>query len=604
MTDTPLSPLQILEMFKENHPDLNSIEKILDFTEEDFVNEFTSPGQETFGGDKRKARQAYRSAQRIQEQIPLLWANLREIGSPVLQNTLFNNIPDSFIEHFNSIPAYKNLFGNLDYTVRDPARSILSPAAYFVDLLRFTEKNITSKKKNPDIPPDHTLEKRQPRLFRLSLDKENTYDLVPYIDLVNEVLEDIVRDPAQPDKSPYQILEEANFPIDLPFHLPLEEVRIYLQQLKISLEKIYRLFSYIGQDAFKDLRPQSGAGAALKSEDSQKIYTLLQKQLIIDYKGSLTIAFPPNGANFRLNLADGQDNYNEYEASIIKQLQKYQKFDVEIAREILALSPREYQLLRNEIESEKQTTPTSKAKAESIVKLEDIYVLKDLDGKTIDILAQGKGSLEDIETFIEITKLTHKQLNELLYLDLSNEEIQAGLARLHFINNTGESKPELYITPNVKRPIISSIDPVNEKSITELNQRIFPELLRSIFTKKGVVLSDSVTIKVNTPNQEWEITNALNAKIYSIRARSDKQLEITKSEKIFEKDDTLNTISSSLNIKIIPDEIKKELTKKKIDILGSEKLQVLSANERWQLENPKTLKTSRRTLLSLSRLMR
>lgn len=104
----PLTPIQTLEMFKESHPDLNSIEKILEFSEDDFVKEFT--GREPFNGDIRKARQAYRAAQRIQEQIPLLWANLREIGSPVLKNALFNNIPESFIEHFNFIPAYNTEF--------------------------------------------------------------------------------------------------------------------------------------------------------------------------------------------------------------------------------------------------------------------------------------------------------------------------------------------------------------------------------------------------------------------------------------------------------------------------------------------------------------
>jgi hypothetical protein len=271
-----LSPIQTLEMFKESHPDSNNIEKILDYSEESFITTFID--REPFNGDIRKARQAYRAAQRVQEQITLLWANLKDIGSPVLKEALFNNIPQSFIDYFNSIPAYNRLFGNLDFIESDHSRSIFGPAAYFVDLLRFIEKNIIKNDKN-SIPPRHELEKRQPRLFRLPLDKENTFNPVPYIDLVTEALEDIVRRPDEPEKSPYQVLEEAKFPMQLPLHLPLEEIRLYLKQLKISLEEIYRLFSLVVCQAY---------------------------------------------------------------------------FDEAIAREILALSPREYQLLGNEITSREE----------------------------------------------------------------------------------------------------------------------------------------------------------------------------------------------------------------------------------------------------------
>jgi len=279
-------------MFKESHPDLNSIEKIVNFSEEEFTTTFID--RKPFNGDIRKARQAYRAAQRIQEQITLLWANIREIGSPVLKDALFNNIPETFIEHFNSIPAYNRLFGNLDFIENDHSRSIFGPAAYFVDLLRFIEKEIVNKKdtKNPlelsnKILPDHRLEKRHPRLYRIPLDKENTFNLVPYIDLVNEVLEDIVR---KPEKSPYQVLEEAKFPMQLPFHLPLEEIRLYLEQLKISLQEIYQLFSIVGQDSFKGLIKNN---KELTSDDSKSISSTMRLIFLsgktIDYYYKLSV---------------------------------------------------------------------------------------------------------------------------------------------------------------------------------------------------------------------------------------------------------------------------------------------------------------------------
>jgi hypothetical protein len=219
-TQNTLSSLEALEMFREYHADLSSVEKIIAITEPEFVKQYAT---DFFKGDTRKARQAYSEAKRIHEQVVLLWANIKDtVASPHLQEALFNNIPDTFIKHQQSIPGYDRLFGNLDFIECDHCRSIFGPAAYFVDLLRFIEKNIPKD----NIPTGHCLESRQPRLFRIPLDRENTYNLIPYIDLINEVLEDIVRASDKPN--PYQVVEDASFPMQLPFHLPLEEIRTYL----------------------------------------------------------------------------------------------------------------------------------------------------------------------------------------------------------------------------------------------------------------------------------------------------------------------------------------------------------------------------------------
>lgn len=172
--ETQLSPRDALEMFREGHADLNSIEAILAIPEEEFVEQYAT----SFDGDRRKARRAYREAQRIQERTALLWANVKDaVASPSIKEALFNNIPKSFVDHLRSIPDYDRLFGNLDFIECDHARSIFGPAAYFVDLLRFIEQHITNNENNK-IPQGHGLEVRQPRLFRIPLDRENTYDLI------------------------------------------------------------------------------------------------------------------------------------------------------------------------------------------------------------------------------------------------------------------------------------------------------------------------------------------------------------------------------------------------------------------------------------------
>lgn len=95
------------------------------------------------------------------------------------------------------LPNLRTLFGTLDYCECTHCRSVYSPAAYFVDLLRFLGKRGTqgtgthAGKNVRDV-----LLERRPDLGDIELSCENTNTPVPYIDLVNEILEDIVAPPA------------------------------------------------------------------------------------------------------------------------------------------------------------------------------------------------------------------------------------------------------------------------------------------------------------------------------------------------------------------------------------------------------------------------
>ncbi|KAK4455336.1 hypothetical protein QBC34DRAFT_460231 [Podospora aff. communis PSN243] len=94
-------------------------------------------------------------------------------------------------------------FGDLDDMGCPDCCSVTSPAAYFVDLLRFL-KNIPAGSalvptgvslKNAPPPPQSLLAKlflRRPELGDLLLSCRNTSERVPYIDLVNEILESAI----------------------------------------------------------------------------------------------------------------------------------------------------------------------------------------------------------------------------------------------------------------------------------------------------------------------------------------------------------------------------------------------------------------------------
>jgi hypothetical protein len=95
-----------------------------------------------------------------------------------------------------SYPTLEEIFGSMDYCTCGHCKSVLSPAAYLVDLLEF----INLKKYDTDGKelwprsyekgnPIEVLLKRRPDIEHVQLTCENTNTILPYIDLVNEILE-------------------------------------------------------------------------------------------------------------------------------------------------------------------------------------------------------------------------------------------------------------------------------------------------------------------------------------------------------------------------------------------------------------------------------
>ena len=166
----------------------------------------------------------------------------------------------------------ETLFGSMDYCECEECQSVYSPAAYFVELLQYLRNNNldpnnlhTIQKGIADTPLE-MLFRRRPDLGCLELTCENTNTILPYVDLVNEVMESFVvhlneynTDPnkpkqarlevfnvedeissellAQPQHTNYQaycILKHAVYPFTLPYHQPIDAARIFLKYLGTS----------------------------------------------------------------------------------------------------------------------------------------------------------------------------------------------------------------------------------------------------------------------------------------------------------------------------------------------------------------------------------
>ena len=159
-------------------------------------------------------------------------------------------------------PTLETLFGSMDFCTCSDCRSVLSPAAYLVDLLDFIDQDPSpAEQAAGKLNPQSVLLDRRPDLQHLPLTCENTNTALPYIDLVNEILEyyianqvqplslqdykghdtdgsisaDLLASPQYVMDSAYTVLRGEHFPSQLPFHQPLENLRRNFGQFEVPL---------------------------------------------------------------------------------------------------------------------------------------------------------------------------------------------------------------------------------------------------------------------------------------------------------------------------------------------------------------------------------
>ena len=240
----------------------------------------------------------FSAAQQITSNPPLFAISASQERRQAARNTL--------IEQY---PTLSTLFGSLDFCECEHCNSVLSPAAYFVDVLQFLEhgqndphstlwasflSDWKSKHNNapypfvdqaswtaylnnwraahpntPDPDPQQTpytvLTERRPDLPYLPLTCENSNTAMPYIDIVNEILEyfivhggkldqnavydtgnaetpDLLTEPQHILPAAYDSLKQAVYPLALPFDLWLETVRAFLDYYQMPFWQVLDAF--------------------------------------------------------------------------------------------------------------------------------------------------------------------------------------------------------------------------------------------------------------------------------------------------------------------------------------------------------------------------
>jgi len=230
----------------------------------------------------KQARLVYRKAQQVSSVTYNLFTIAKKLDSeaPVYGMSapveIRESVKNELIKHF---PTMESLFGSMDFCECEHCRSVLSPAAYLVDLLQFVDAepqvwdNFLADWKDKHNGQDYTawykkpydaLIERRPDLPHIPLTCENTNIALPYIDIVNEILEYYVANEKLDDKAAhdtgeattaellaepqnvvaeaYTKVQQAHYPLNLPFDLWIETVRQFCDFFETPLWRLLEAF--------------------------------------------------------------------------------------------------------------------------------------------------------------------------------------------------------------------------------------------------------------------------------------------------------------------------------------------------------------------------
>jgi hypothetical protein len=237
-----------------------------------------------YGGgfpSEQEAKLVYTKAQEVHSTtLNLAVTFLAQRASPNVYGTTgdVEKQPPAPQENVPGGPTLEELFDNLDYCACDHCKSVLSPAAYLVELLQFID--LAPEVLQGGQNPIEALRARRPDIEHLLLSCENTNIALPYVDLVNEALEfyvvapsfaafrqhdlgtdaisaDLLADPQFVEDTAYDATKAEVFPWTLPFDMPLAAMRLILQTCDTTLSAALRLLG----DAAGARRERLGLGA-------------------------------------------------------------------------------------------------------------------------------------------------------------------------------------------------------------------------------------------------------------------------------------------------------------------------------------------------------
>jgi hypothetical protein len=196
---------------------------------------FVAVADETLSADElatvhRRARAHYRAT------VGLFLRINQNVSGP--STTVLDTGPGSGatvvrLAEIKGAPSWEFLFGSPDYCECGDCASVTSPAAYLVDLLTWLQRA-----PGPAPKPFDVLIGRRPDLIKINLNCANTETLVPYIDLVCELLEEAVAIRADARANPVPTITQSvldQWRRERQTTLTADEIRAYPEHINLDV---------------------------------------------------------------------------------------------------------------------------------------------------------------------------------------------------------------------------------------------------------------------------------------------------------------------------------------------------------------------------------
>ncbi len=168
--------------------DLHSAFSMVKLGERRFVEKYSA----VLGGETA-AQETYRKAKQTHATAMNFYLGQAAASNAAAPAVVSNGNGKQAIAKFAGVastsPDLPTLFGSLELCECEQCQSVYSPAAYFVDILKFLGDG---PKKN-NLTPLQVLIGRRPDLEHIELTCENTTTQVPYVDLTREIMEAAVK---------------------------------------------------------------------------------------------------------------------------------------------------------------------------------------------------------------------------------------------------------------------------------------------------------------------------------------------------------------------------------------------------------------------------
>ncbi|MEM7444141.1 MAG: neuraminidase-like domain-containing protein [Pseudomonadota bacterium] len=198
----------------------------------------------TTGFETPRALRYFAEAMHTVGAVTGMMGSMIDVMKGGLNATAVGNLTPSIEDHITRMRGYENLFGSQDFCACEHCNSILSPAAYFVDLMRFVDQHVLGPSfRNFDTEHVLHLKNRRPDLWTLELSCDNTNKTLPTLAIINRILEHFIArgnvEDGTDDGAIHSFvyrdaLSERVDSFALPFHLPLARIDTYLEHFQHS----------------------------------------------------------------------------------------------------------------------------------------------------------------------------------------------------------------------------------------------------------------------------------------------------------------------------------------------------------------------------------